>query len=481
MKDIKELLDKTTDLPEALKEELVATFSETVQQKLQEKLNIDVNKPLELIATDPDFKRLVTAWDRNNPETTRAQLLRSFPAAFKDLQGNTIAEPLVDFLMDILHALVADTSLMQRLIRQMNQMADEKEQGAEELQQESALDSGFKFLRILTEDANDYLQKEEYVLNAGYKFAFFANDELMPVSPEEATHKVFVKTVTVSNADVEEPEDQPEENEESEETPVEEAEGDTEFSFVAKKMVALEWQPEFGGVGTEEVEKAEEPKEEEEPEEVETEVPEEDEVPVEDEDLVDKVNEYLEYVSDEFIKENKVNIESGIKLEIAENLITGLRNVLVENNLVVDDKKKDIITKLEEKIKSNEEALNSIYEKNIELFKENKKLRQQLFENKVEMVKNEIFAEENITEAAKEKIQKLFKFVTFTGNETEEEIANKIHELKESVITPIGGPTSSSNKVKALLETDKVEFIKPQPSQKEDVEETIKKYLKNLN
>lgn len=465
MKDIKDLLDKTTDLPEPLKEELVDTFNSTVSQYIQEKLNVDVNKPLDLLATDPDFKRLVIAWDRNNPETTRAQLLRSFPAAFKDLQGNTIAEPLVDFLMDILHALISDTSLMQRLIRQMDKNAAEKGEEVEEPVAESA---SFKFTKLMVEDKNEYMQSEEYVLNSGYKFAFFANDELMPVSPEEATHKVFVKTVTVSDSASEV------EPEAGEEKPSMDGEGSEEFTFVAKKMVALEWKPEYGGVGTEEVKAA--------GEEEELEVPENEEEPEiseKEEELVDKVNEYLEYVTEEFIKENKVNIEAGIKMELAENLINGLRKLLSEND-IMEFSKKDAVAKLEERLKMNEDAMNSIYEKNIELFKENKKLRQELFEQKVASTMKAVFEEEQFSESAQEKIKSLFKFVNLTGDETEQDIRNKIMEITESLGSFKG--VSPKEKVKKLFETEKVSAIetgKPSKDQEKIQEEIIKEVLKN--
>ncbi len=472
MKDIKELLDQTIDLPDNLKEELSKAFRDAVQEAAGSPWkNIDVNKPLELLATDPDFKRLVTAWDRNNPEVTRAQLLRSFPAAFKDLQGNTIAEPLVDFLMDILHAIVSDTALMQRVIRQLDKDAREAGKGEGEMTPEVPATpvkedfDGFKFLRVLVENADEYKQKEDYVLKAGYNFAFFANDELMPVPMEEATHKIFVKTVTVEDKD-------------------ETEEGEAELSFVAKKMVALEWKPEYGGVGVEDQEKPEEGEEEPvegaEGEEFEPET--EADIPVEDEEFVDKVNEYLEYVAKEFIKENRIAIESGLKVELAEKLIHGMKALLTESNLKISENDNKVITDLEEKLKMNEETINSIYSKNIELFKENKALRKQIFEAKVQKVSDEVLSDSSLSESAKEKVKNLFKMVNYSGTETEDEIKNKLSEIKENFVS--NKPATSLNEevsVKKLFETDKVKLVDPQPTNEEKNPDTvIKEVLKSL-
>ena len=482
MRDIKELLDKTTDLPEPLKEELVDTFKASVKQFVQEKLNIDVNKPLELLATDPDFKRLVIAWDRNNPETTRAQLLRSFPAAFKDLQGNTIAEPLVDFLMDILKALISDTSLMQRLIRQLDKNA--REEGSSE--ETEGIQEGFNFIHILAENDEDYLEKEKFVLDSGYKFAFFANDELMPVEKDQATHKVFVKTVTVSNStEPAEPAEpvEPEENEEAsdteEVTPKESS--DSEFSFVAKKLVALEWKPEYGGVGAEEEEEEEEEEESESVEDKNLRLSDEEEVPEDESELVDKVNEYLEYVTEEFMKENKISIESGLKIELAENLINGMRRLLAENNIMEDKTQKNVVSSLEEKLKMNEDAMNSIYQKNIELFKENKQLKEKLFQQKVSSVMKEVFESENIPETTQERIKNLFKFVSLQGNEEDEEIKNKILEIKESIVISKPEKTNVKEKVRSLFETEKMRYVAPKNEPKKTPEEEITELLKNID
>ncbi|MCX8008349.1 MAG: hypothetical protein N3A54_01455 [Patescibacteria group bacterium] len=417
-KDIRELLDNTVELPEALKQEIVNVFQETVKRELNEASfkwlkDIDVNKPLEYLASDPEFRRLVTAWDRSNPDITRAQLLRSFPAAFKDLQGNTIAEPLLSFFIDILNAIVKDPALLQRVIRQLNVKSDE----GEKPEYLPAFEEGFKLLKIVAENQEEYMSKEQFVLDSGYKFAFFANDELMPVSPEEATHKVFVKTVTVSS------------DEEGGEKDKE------EFSFVAKKLVALEWKPEFGGVGVDETsEKVEEPVETEplptadEMEEPETE--EEDEEP-----LVDKLSEYLEFIAEQMIKENKIAIEKGIRVELAEKLINGIRNVLTENNIQISDKDIAALRLMEEKLAKTEDTLNSLYSKNIELFKKNKELQQQLFETRVNRIVDETLKGETLTESAQEKMRKMVKMINFSGSETDEDIKNKLIEMKEFIIS----------------------------------------------
>ncbi|MCX8008163.1 MAG: hypothetical protein N3A54_00500 [Patescibacteria group bacterium] len=477
MRDIKELLDSTIDLPDKLKEELVTAFNEAVEEVAQKKVqqeafkwlkDIDVNKPLEYLANDPEFRRLVTAWDRSNPDITRAQLLRSFPAAFKDLQGNTIAEPLLSFFLDILNAIVKDPALMQRVVRHFN-TKDEEE--SVETQETEPMQEGFRFLKIFTENAEEYLEKEKFVLDSGYKFAFYADDQLMPVSADEATHKVFVKTVTVASD-----------------------EEDKEFSFVAKKMVALEWKPEYGGVGPEEEapETPEKKKSSEEEEEVDLEMPEEDEVEVpeeEEEPLVDKVNEYLEYVVDQFMKENKIAIENGIKVSIAERVLNGIKSVLKENNIHVTEEESAIVKTMEEKLAKTEETLNSLYEKNIDLYKKNKELQQRLFEARVEKISAEVFDKEVLSESVQEKVKKLFNMISFTGNESDDEIRTKLIEIKEAVATTkerktitekpeIKNNKNSSEKVNKLFKLDKVSEvsdIEPKKSDEDVIIEVLKR------
>jgi len=460
---IKPILENTVDLPEVLKDKLEEEFQKNVYSTLTEALNINVEKPLELLITDPDFRRLVTAWDRKNPEVTRAQLLRSFPAAFRDLQGNTLAEPIVDFFMGILNALASDTSLMQRLIRALEK--DKGVQTSAETGEEGPVTESFRFLRVIVENAEEYMEKEQYVLNAGYKFAFFANDELMPVSKEEATHKVFVKTITV--------EDEKE---------------DSEFSFVAKKMVALEWKPEYGGVGVEEEKPSSEKESESEEEmsDVEGELPElpdddeELEKDEENEELVNKLDEYLDYVVQEYFRENQIAIENGLKVELAENLLKGIKQVLTENNVEVVENALPKIQEYEKKIREYEDSLNSLYEKNISLFKENKSLQKALFEARKNQIVDSLIQESGIVDVKAEKVKKMISFVKFNGNENDQEIKEKVLSIiREGLVFE---KTSTEEKPKMLFKESKIEQLetKKQENVEANLDKEIIEILKGL-
>jgi len=460
---IKPILENTVDLPEVLKDKLEEEFQKNVYSTLTEALNINVEKPLELLITDPDFRRLVTAWDRKNPEVTRAQLLRSFPAAFRDLQGNTLAEPIVDFFMSILNALSSDTSLMQRLIRAL-----EKDKGGQtpaESGEEGPVTESFRFLRVLVENAEEYMEKEQYVLNADYRFAFFANDEFMPVPKEEATHKVFVKTITV--------EDEKE---------------DSEFSFVAKKMVALEWKPEYGGVGVEEEKPSseKEPESEEEMPDVEGELPElpdadeELEKDEENEELVKKLDEYLDYVVQEYFRENQIAIENGLKVELAENLLKGIKHVLTENNVEVVENALPKIQEYEKKIREYEDSLNSLYEKNVSLFKENKSLQKALFEAKKNQIVDSLIQESGIVDVKAEKVKKMVSLVKFNGNENDQEIKEKVLSIiREGLVFE---KTSTEEKPKKLFKESKFEQLeeKKQENVEANLDKEIIEILKGL-
>jgi len=87
------------------------------------------------------------------------------------------------------------------------------------------------------------------------------------------------------------------------------------------------------------------------------------------EGLVEHVDGFLNYVVEQWLNDNEVALESGIKLEISENLITGLHKLFVENNIQVSDEKVDLVSELEEKLSETSEKLAESVKTNIELIK----------------------------------------------------------------------------------------------------------------
>jgi len=87
-------------------------------------------------------------------------------------------------------------------------------------------------------------------------------------------------------------------------------------------------------------------------------------------EIVENLDKYLDYVVSEWMEENKVAIEAGIKVEMAESLMNGLKDLFSEHNIEVDEETLDIVTGLEEQVSALEDKANSLVNENIELNKE---------------------------------------------------------------------------------------------------------------
>jgi hypothetical protein len=114
------------------------------------------------------------------------------------------------------------------------------------------------------------------------------------------------------------------------------------------------------------------------------------------ETITTNVDKYLDYVVSEWMSENEIAIESGIKVEMAESLMSGLKNLFVEHNVSVDEESVDVVANLEGQVSELEGKANDLVNENIELqreissFKAGQKfdeLSEGLSENQVERLK----------------------------------------------------------------------------------------------
>ena len=88
------------------------------------------------------------------------------------------------------------------------------------------------------------------------------------------------------------------------------------------------------------------------------------------ETITENVDKYLDYVVSEWMSENEIAIESGIKVEMAESLMTGLKNLFVEHNVTVSEETVDVVANLETNVAELEGKANDLVNENIELQKE---------------------------------------------------------------------------------------------------------------
>jgi len=138
------------------------------------------------------------------------------------------------------------------------------------------------------------------------------------------------------------------------------------------------------------------------------------------EDLAAKVDDYLNYMAEEWMKENELAVDTGLRNEIAEDFIGALRNVFVEHYIDIPEDKVDVVSEMAEKVSALEDQLNEQINSAIELKKE-------LNEHKKFEA---IYAVcEGLSQTQVEKLKSLAEGVEFT---TEEEFATKLSTLVES-------------------------------------------------
>ena len=137
-------------------------------------------------------------------------------------------------------------------------------------------------------------------------------------------------------------------------------------------------------------------------------------------ELTEKVDAYMNYVVEEWMKENEIAIERGLKGEIAEDFISGLKNLFTEHYIDVPDEKYDILGTQSEKIDELESKLNEQIEKTAELKKSHDVL-----------VRESVFAEvaSDLADTEVEKFKSLAEDVDFTN---EDAFRSKLDTLKES-------------------------------------------------
>jgi hypothetical protein len=137
-------------------------------------------------------------------------------------------------------------------------------------------------------------------------------------------------------------------------------------------------------------------------------------------ELTEKVDDYLNYVVEQWMQENEIAIESGLRSEITEDFIAGLRNLFAENYINVPEDKVELVDELASKVEELEVKLNEEIEANIQY-------KKQLTEAiKVQLV-NEVC--EGLTATQVEKIKSLAESVEFS---TEEEFVEKLETIREN-------------------------------------------------
>ena len=137
-------------------------------------------------------------------------------------------------------------------------------------------------------------------------------------------------------------------------------------------------------------------------------------------DLTEKVDDYLSYVVEQWLAENQIAVESGLRAELTEDFIGGLKNLFTEHYIDVPADKVDLVEELASKVEELESKLNEEIESGIQLKK-----------SLVESQKTEIAHEvcEGLTATQAEKVKSLAESVDYS---TEEEYKDKLETIREN-------------------------------------------------
>ena len=136
--------------------------------------------------------------------------------------------------------------------------------------------------------------------------------------------------------------------------------------------------------------------------------------------LQERIDSYLEYVAEEWLTENELAVEAGLKTEMTESFLEGMKGLFEEHYVTIPEDKYDVLESMVDKLDDMETKLNEQIDKNINL---NKRLAESVADGILESVS------EGLASTQKEKLASLAESVEF---ESEEEYREKLETLKES-------------------------------------------------
>ena len=179
-------------------------------------------------------------------------------------------------------------------------------------------------------------------------------------------------------------------------------------------------------------------------------------------ELQERMDSYLEYVADEWVGENQLAVEHGLKTEMTESFLEGMKKLFEDHYVTIPEEKYDVIENMVDKLDDMESKLNEQIDKNVAL---NKRL--------AESTADVIFAEvtEGLAQTQKDKLATLVENVDF---ESENGYREKIETLKESYFPTKGSNTQTSKSENLTEESEAVDY------QSKAVSNTMERYLQTM-
>ena len=163
------------------------------------------------------------------------------------------------------------------------------------------------------------------------------------------------------------------------------------------------------------------------------------------EGLTERVDSYLEYVADEWMQENAIQVEAGLKTEMTESFLEGMKSLFEEHYVTIPEDKYDVLNSMVDKLDEMESKLNEQIDRNVAL---NRRL--------AESTADSVFASvaEGLADTQKEKLATLAENVEF---ESDTDYREKLETLKESYFpSKSSAPKSTSENLSEEVSTDEV-------------------------
>jgi hypothetical protein len=170
-------------------------------------------------------------------------------------------------------------------------------------------------------------------------------------------------------------------------------------------------------------------------------------------EMVEKVDGYLNYVVENWMEENKLAIQSGLRTEIAEGFMNSLKDLFTESYIEVPESKVDLVDDLAEQVEELETKLNESTSKQIEMTEE------------LEQFKRYEVIRENSRDLAETEVEKLIKLTQDIDYVSEETFAEKVATIKESYFK------------KAAASENSTDLIEEEAEDEVDVSDSMAQYL----
>jgi len=176
----------------------------------------------------------------------------------------------------------------------------------------------------------------------------------------------------------------------------------------------------------------------------------EEEVSAIKEELTDRVDAYLEYVAEEWMTENQLAVESGLKAEMTESFLTGMKGLFEEHYVQIPEEKYDVLSTMVEKLDEMENKLN-------EQIKSNIALNQRLAESVADVIFSEVC--EGLALSQKDKLASLAENVEF---DSEENYREKLVTLRKSYFPEnAGAQRDQSENISESTDTEATTSVSP--------------------